>query len=156
MALPGLRKENSSEVRMIVVLDPEEVVCLPFVPVSGPELRLRALDNWLVTSCWNNDADLVGRIGVLFEVVDRLVTVLVLLPGDTGKVVIAGFSPELAEYLLHVVRTNDYTWCVEVIVGVEDQITEQGLKLRVLVDCLRSIVLCVGISLLAHGESAQL
>ncbi len=155
VALPRLWKEDPAEVGVVVVLDPDQVVRLPLVPVRRAEHRFARLRDRTVLVRGDDDADLLGRVVELLQVVDRFVSVLVLLSGDEREVVVARLRLQRREGLLDRVRPDHEAGRVQVVVAVDDEVAEQHLQLvgGALGDSVR---LCGVWCFEAHGESAKL
>jgi hypothetical protein len=107
VALPGLGQEDPAEVGVVLVLDTDEVVGLPLVPVSGSIDAVCALADWFVLGRRDDDRQFLCGVVVFSGVIDGLVAVLALLGGHTGTVVEAGVRFQCREDFLNLVGPND-------------------------------------------------
>jgi len=125
------------------------------VPIGRPVDRFRGLADRLLAGGRDDDAEFVGRVVVLLQVVDALEAVGVLLGRETGEVVEAGLVLQRLEHVLDRVGAHDDALGVTVGLTVEDVVAQQLLD-GVCVHALRLRDWRVGFGVRAHGESAQL
>ncbi len=121
---------------MVVVLDADEVVCLPFVPVCRPE-RGGRLDVRVVFRRGDDNRQLLCRVVVLPQVVDGFVPVVVLLCRDqaSGR---THFLFQRREDFLNLIGTDDESFSVDVFLTVEDVATGQVRERVVITAVLRN------------------
>ena len=153
------REQYPPHVRMPPVFDPDQIVGLPLVPVGGPVDGFGTLAQWLVGHRRHDDADLLCRIVVLLEVVDRLVAVGVLLGGDVREVVEPGLPLERFQRFLHFVGSDDERRRVDVVLAIDRGLAEQRLEFVVIDRSVGRLADVDGSGvrfLQTHGESAQL
>ncbi|ODR80418.1 hypothetical protein BG842_11115 [Haladaptatus sp. W1] len=153
VALPRLRKENPAQVGVPLVLDTHEVVGLTLVPLRGSVDGFRGLAHGRVGRRGDDDTHLLGWVGVLFQVIDALEAVLVLLGRQTREVVEPGLVPERRQGGLHFVGPNDESRRVQVVVAADGEVAEEfGQFVRLQFLHRRKAFF----SLRTHGESTQL
>jgi len=150
VALPGLRQEDASQVRVALVVDADQVVGLPLVPAGGAEHRRRRLVPGILLPGGDDDRHLARPVFVTREVVDALEAVLVLLWREKREVVEAGLFLQRPQDVGDVVRADDERRRVLVVVRPDHPVAEQGRD-GVLVDVpLRCLRLDLLVS--AHGS----
>jgi hypothetical protein len=83
VALPGFRKEDPPHIRVFFVFDPYEIVRLTLVPLGRPIDERPGFAYGVVAWQRHDDGQFTGPIVVTRQVIDRLVTALILLGGYT-------------------------------------------------------------------------
>jgi len=153
MALPGLGQEDPTRIGVALVVDADEVEGFPLVPVGRPEDRFGGLTDRVIGGRRDDDRDLLGRIRILPEVVDRFVPIGVLLCGEICEVIEPRLVTQVREDILDVVGPDNEPGRVQMIVACERTIIDQRREVifryldRRLLSSLESRT---------HGESAQL